>query len=335
MGFFHVQTSVSMAYLFELQMTKHKKQACSVVQFVDALPLIVGCAYLKWVSTNLNYLLLFWTTAHLLCLVIVAVFFPESPKWLLVNNQRQKAIKAFNKMARINGVQHRFAPNSTFLESQLVSGVNSFNGSNDLSYTQQFKDLSMQVFRFKAPNARKDDPSQCMVLFLLVIIFIASYNLYFLNIFMVTRVPGNKYNNGMILGTSEALSPFISLFILKRMHHKACFISLLTYGVLCSIIINFVPLSFFTYLLLLSTLIGISGSANVSFIMIELCVSPSILGAAIELCLCSGIASSLGASIIAQTEMPYPVIVFAFLWFISVIAAAKTPRGNQYLVKVD
>jgi len=178
--------------------------------------------------------------------------------------------------------------------------MTSINCTHDMSYTQHLKDLSMQVFKFKAPNAKKGDPSQCKVLTLLVIIFIASYNLYFLNIFMVTRVPGNKYNNGMILGASECLSPFISLFILKRLHHKACFIVLLTYGVFCSILINFVPLSFFTYLLLLSTLIGISGSANVSFIMIELCVSPNILGAAIELCLCSGIASSLGASIIAQ-----------------------------------
>jgi len=116
---------------------------------------------------------------------------------------------------------------------------------------------------------------------------------------MVTRIPGDKYNNGMILGTSEALAPFISLAVLKRLNHKACFCILITYGVFCSVVINFVPFGFYTYILLLSTLIGISGAANISFILVELCVSPMILGAALELCLCMGISSSMGASIIA------------------------------------
>jgi len=91
---------------------------------------------------------------------------------------------------------------------------------------------------------------------------------------MVARVPGNKYNNGMVLGTSEALSCFTSVYMLTKLHHKAAFFLCLGLGVISTILINYTPLGVWTYILLLLTLIGISGSANIGFILVELCVAP-------------------------------------------------------------
>lgn len=138
-----------------------------------------------------------------------------------------------------------------------------------------------------------------MTLFLLVMVFVSFYNCYFLSVFMVGRVPGNKYNNGIVLGISEALSCFTSVWMLRKVHHKAAFFISLTLGVITTITINYTPYGFWTYILLLSILVGISGSANLAFILVELCVDPIILGAALEMCVCLGVFSSFGASIIA------------------------------------
>jgi len=152
---------------------------------------------------------------------------------------------------------------------------------------------------------------------------------------MITRVPGNKFNNGIILGISEALSCFTSVLMLRRLHHKAAFVLCLTLGVVCSIILNCTPFGFWTYCLLLGTLIGISGAINVGIILVELCVNPQVLGAALEMAVCFGISSALGSSIIAQADMPWPIITFIALWVLGLIACYYLPKGGRYLKKVD
>ena len=84
MAFFHIKTPLSFVYLFELSQSKHKSIACSLVNLGDAFPLIVGGVFFKYISTNVDTLLLIMTTAHLVALIVVTLILPESPKWLLV-----------------------------------------------------------------------------------------------------------------------------------------------------------------------------------------------------------------------------------------------------------
>jgi len=174
-----------------------------------------------------------------------------------------------------------------------------------------------------------------MTLFLLVLCFMSFYNCYFLSVFMIARVPGNKYTNGIILGVSEALSCFIAVWMLRKFHHKAVFFFTLTLGVLTTITINYTPQGVWTYMLLLSILIGISGAGNIGFILVELCVDPKILGAALEMCCCLGVCSSFGTSIVAQAEMPVPVIMFLFFWIMGLVSVYYLPKGGRYLHKVE
>mmetsp|Transcript_24412 Transcript_24412/g.17166 ORF Transcript_24412/g.17166 Transcript_24412/m.17166 type:complete len:143 (+) Transcript_24412:91-519(+) len=84
MGFFHIKTSLSFVYLFELSPQKNKMLACSFVNLIDALPLVLGCIYFKYISTNVNNLLIVMSSLHLLAVTIITLAFPESPKWLLI-----------------------------------------------------------------------------------------------------------------------------------------------------------------------------------------------------------------------------------------------------------
>jgi len=136
----------------------------------------------------------------------------------------------------------------------------------------------------------------------LTLTFIGVYNCYFLAVYGITLIPGNKFDNGVMLGLSEAMSCFTSVLMLKRLHHKVAFFTSISLGVVSSIILMITPFGMWTYFLLLLNLIGISGAANIGIILVELCVNPNILGAALELSVSLGVFSSLGTSIISQVD---------------------------------
>lgn len=98
--------------------------ACSFVNLIDALPLIVGCVYFKYISVNAETLLITMTMIYLVALGTVTLSFPESPKWLLITGQREKAIEAFNHIAKYNGSSFRFNQNARFIESDLINANN-------------------------------------------------------------------------------------------------------------------------------------------------------------------------------------------------------------------
>mmetsp|Transcript_101614 Transcript_101614/g.140442 ORF Transcript_101614/g.140442 Transcript_101614/m.140442 type:complete len:165 (+) Transcript_101614:538-1032(+) len=147
MGFFHIKTSLSFVYLFELSPQKNKMFACSFVNLIDALPLIVGCVYFQYISVEVDTLLIIMSMLYLISLSIVALFFPESPKWLLITGQREKAIEAFNHIAKFNGSQFRFDQNARFIESDLINvnniTLNNITQDDNKSYAQVLKDVSM------------------------------------------------------------------------------------------------------------------------------------------------------------------------------------------------
>lgn len=147
MAFWHIKTPVSFVSLFELSQSKNKSMACSLINLVDALPLIVAGLYFKFVSKNVTILLIITSTLHLIAIIVIALVMPESPKWLLVTGQRDKAIEVFNYIAKFNGSKFRFSENSRFIESDLNNQNNvTLNTANDKSYAQVLKDVSMQMF---------------------------------------------------------------------------------------------------------------------------------------------------------------------------------------------
>mmetsp|Transcript_7059 Transcript_7059/g.9241 ORF Transcript_7059/g.9241 Transcript_7059/m.9241 type:complete len:216 (+) Transcript_7059:3-650(+) len=146
MSFWHIKTSVSFVYLFEISETKNKSFSCAAVNFVDSLPLIVGGVFFKYISTNVTTLLIIMSSLHLVSICIISVIMPESPKWLLVTGQKQKAIESFNYIAKFNGNKFRFNENARFIESDLINNSMTLDLSNNKSYADVLKDVSNQMF---------------------------------------------------------------------------------------------------------------------------------------------------------------------------------------------
>lgn len=57
----------------------------------------------------------------LACLAfLIGLFLPESPRWLLLTNQREKAIETLNQIAKLNGSNDRIPESATFVESDMA-----------------------------------------------------------------------------------------------------------------------------------------------------------------------------------------------------------------------
>lgn len=54
-----------------------------------------------------------------------------------------------------------------------------------------------------------------------------------------------------------------------------------------------------------------------------------------EVSICFGTSSALGTSIIAQTNMPWPIVTFFIMWVLGMVACYYLPKGGRFLKKVN
>ena len=82
----------------------------------DTLTLLVVClyftAYKDWLPLYLSLSVL-----GAVSYLVLMVFVPESPKWLLLKGRQEEAISAFNKIAAINRTPNRIPLDAIFVES--------------------------------------------------------------------------------------------------------------------------------------------------------------------------------------------------------------------------
>ena len=58
---------------------------------------------------------------------MLALICPESPRWYLVNGDRVQAIKAFNRIAELNGTKNRLSESVEFKEEAQMKQDKEFN----------------------------------------------------------------------------------------------------------------------------------------------------------------------------------------------------------------
>ena len=92
-----------------------KSIAFTAVNIYDIVTVSITCAYFAYLSTN-------WYTLNLFMLIISYIGFfglfiaPESPRWLLINGQSQKAISVLNTIGKFNGSKYRIPLDAEFVE---------------------------------------------------------------------------------------------------------------------------------------------------------------------------------------------------------------------------
>lgn len=108
----NTKNSVAYVWIFELVEAKYKTKACTFINSVDTLTMVITASYILFVSRNwfpLEFTLLLLGVANYICLTLLM---PESPKWLLMTGQVDKAIHVFNKIAEANGSINRIPENA-------------------------------------------------------------------------------------------------------------------------------------------------------------------------------------------------------------------------------
>ena len=85
----------------------------------------VFCAYVSYIDKNW-FSINIYATAISYIAFFMAFFCPESPRWYLVNGNREKAIETLNYMRKINGGKV-----SIPLDAQFVEDPNIFANAGD------------------------------------------------------------------------------------------------------------------------------------------------------------------------------------------------------------
>jgi hypothetical protein len=92
MGFLMLKNQVCYIWMFQLVHSKDKSAVCSVVNAFDTLTMCITCIYFEWVSKHWFWLYFGMTALGTASYVLIMLFIPEAPKWLLINNKKSQAI---------------------------------------------------------------------------------------------------------------------------------------------------------------------------------------------------------------------------------------------------
>lgn len=70
-------------WFYEIVESHHKSLACSLINMFDVATVGVISAYFLFVSQNWFWLFMPMTLLHTMAFIIILLFIPESPRWLI------------------------------------------------------------------------------------------------------------------------------------------------------------------------------------------------------------------------------------------------------------
>ena len=120
LGLSQIKLSQSYVWVSECVPMQSRAMAYTVINIVDASPMIVTCCWFLFVQRE-------WFILNTIMLVVsflafgLAFICPESPRWLLVNGHREKSIETFNSIAAFNGSKTRLNINQRFTEEAMIN----------------------------------------------------------------------------------------------------------------------------------------------------------------------------------------------------------------------
>lgn len=102
MGASQLKNNVCYSWLFSMVHSSNKSAACSFLNAFDTSTILVTCVYFQFISREWFWLYLVMTVLASMSFLILMVFVPESPRWLLGQGREKEAIDVFNEIAKIN-----------------------------------------------------------------------------------------------------------------------------------------------------------------------------------------------------------------------------------------
>lgn len=88
----NTKNSVAYVWIFELIESKYKTKACTFINSVDTMTMVVMASYILLISPNWFPIELALMIIGIINYICLTLWMPESPKWLLITGQVDKAI---------------------------------------------------------------------------------------------------------------------------------------------------------------------------------------------------------------------------------------------------
>lgn len=116
LGFFQIKNGVSIMWTIELLENRHRNDVICWLNGFDGFTLAMTAFWLVFINKSWWSFFLSFTLLSTVSFVVLMMFAPESPKWLLILDRKEEAIKAFNQIGHINHSQVTIPDHQEFHE---------------------------------------------------------------------------------------------------------------------------------------------------------------------------------------------------------------------------
>ena len=165
-------------------------------------------------------------------------------------------------------------------------------------------------------------------IFVLVLIYACIINCYWLTLYNVTNLEGDKLVNGLILGLSEMTSGIVAGFLGTFTSPAFAFQTSCITCVLFSFLNQFVFAagSFLGYATLFIAILGVGGVNACSLVLIGVVIPKHQVGGAMVLIVTLAVTSSLGAPLLVLYAAPIPFLVLTGLIVVAFTSSCFLPK---------
>lgn len=103
MGLLHIKIPLSYTHMNELIDEDSKSFSSSTITFIEITSMAWVGLSLEFFSKDITVSLFYLNVIQSVGVVLYILIVPESPKWLFMNDQKEKAIEVLNYISKFNG----------------------------------------------------------------------------------------------------------------------------------------------------------------------------------------------------------------------------------------
>lgn len=162
----------------------------------------------------------------------------------------------------------------------------------------------------------------------LILIFVGVNNCYWITIYNVTKLDGNKFINGVILGIAELCSGIVAGGVISytspSIALQICAVAAISFNALNQFVVPFGSLLSYTTLAI--AILGVGGTYTCIYVLIGLVVPSEQVGGAMVFIVTMGAFASLCAPLVVIFDTPVPFIVLAAMMSFASILTCLLPK---------
>lgn len=234
--------------------------------------------------------------------------------------------------------QHANALNFSKINESAVSPIKSGlplgHQFNKQSSVEPLKPNAQATDDAPETTADQEEGNQNFVRYLLLVMFIFMINAYYMAYFNIETIEGNPFVNAMVLGAAEASAMFASGMLLLKVKEDTALRICCSFAGIANLALIKATTPQQTYIILLLAVIGLGGMFNCMYVVIEMQVSPKILGPTLTMIMTTGAASACIVPVMASMKEPFPLLITSVFSCLVLILSYLLPEGGKYLQPV-